>query len=690
MYRLSSKNTNEFVSEIKEGDLEEFNDENFQDIQGLSDISDELSDNKGTHLKTDDKYYNILNREIFINKFKKTKNWCSLFCDLDHFQKINKQYSCETGDHVLEELSNLIKNNHISDKDEFDKCGGKFIIFLIDINLDLAHEIAEEIRSSVETYPFIFNEENLPSITLSIGVSGMNSSVNSCKDLLNHAVEACKTAKEYGRNRVVIWENEQISINIDDSTVQFLYESAEKGNKSNTTYFGVPLKNDIEMHNKTETEPDITINNDNSKVWNDKNSDFVSIRAEIIQETAATKRLFSLLIKQKAEIDKVLDSHPVYALGPDFQQGYSVPCIACWVAEPLKIVQIEQLSVLFDNEFEIINYVVEKQCESLKDEIDLNRNERGGDGDENNKGSDIGNPFIQVKSVANVKVDDDFQSFTINIKINANISNEPRLSRNFLEFGIDFSLCEVGQMLNEICKSLPGFVGYYPDSILIEVSPICYDAGAINVIDVAKEYSPRNHDQEIELVASRETSLGGQISFTAPNNMGITANYAGINSHSTRATTSKWRMKMNGCPSKGVKWAYNFNTYDLKENDADREWPNTRPHFGYWYTTDEMKGFKIIIVQILCCRFKNRLFRPKLKIIKCPKIGHKLEVSFNNLTNFNEGFEKLSEKIHREHEDIILNLKGNNLDLISSTNNESVFQQEDYMSLNREFSRETK
>ncbi|KAF0488995.1 kinase-like protein [Gigaspora margarita] len=149
------------------------------------------------------------------NEFENSKNWCLLFCDFDHFKKVNEKYSHEAGNHVLVEFSKLIQNKYIYDKDIFARYGDdKFIILLIDAKLTLAYEIAKEIRPSVGAYPFTHNEINLQSITLSIGVSGMNSSVKNFKDLLNHAEEACKKAKEYGRNQIVIWENEQISTQI--------------------------------------------------------------------------------------------------------------------------------------------------------------------------------------------------------------------------------------------------------------------------------------------------------------------------------------------------------------------------------------------------------------------------------------------------------------------------------------------
>ncbi|KAF0465728.1 kinase-like protein [Gigaspora margarita] len=111
------------------------------------------------------------------DEFKNSQNWCLLFCDFDNFKNIDENYDRAAGDHVLKEFSKLIQNKYINDKDIFARCGDdKFIILLIDAKLDLAYEIAQEIRPSVETYPFNLNEIKLQSITLSIGVSGMNSS----------------------------------------------------------------------------------------------------------------------------------------------------------------------------------------------------------------------------------------------------------------------------------------------------------------------------------------------------------------------------------------------------------------------------------------------------------------------------------------------------------------------------------
>ncbi|CAG8627918.1 15803_t:CDS:2, partial [Gigaspora rosea] len=77
-----------------------------------------------------------------------------------------------------------------------------------------AYEIAEKARSSVETYPFIFKEKKLPSITLSIGTPGMNSSLSGKQKIWSQS-----------NNNM---ENEQISIRMLHVTVTQSQQNPEK------------------------------------------------------------------------------------------------------------------------------------------------------------------------------------------------------------------------------------------------------------------------------------------------------------------------------------------------------------------------------------------------------------------------------------------------------------------------------
>ncbi|CAI2182563.1 1224_t:CDS:2, partial [Funneliformis geosporum] len=87
--------------------------------------------------------------------------------------------------------------------------------------------------------------------------------------------------------------------------------------------------------------------NDKSNICNDAKfeaiSDFVS----------------KLLISRKDDIDHILESQPVYAIGIDFQKESTRPCIACWVDKPLGIQILECLETLFEDQYEAIYQVID-------------------------------------------------------------------------------------------------------------------------------------------------------------------------------------------------------------------------------------------------------------------------------------------------------------------------------------------
>ncbi|CAG8525877.1 4865_t:CDS:2, partial [Scutellospora calospora] len=169
-------------------------------------------------------------------------------------------------------------------------------------------------------------------------------------------------------------------------------------------------------------EPSINISNgSNSKVYNNTNhieiSGFISVSATIFQGTSVDsyiqiKQLYTLINEKKDEINKMLDSKSVYAIGPYFQSGYSVLSIACYVTKPLNKFLINELLNLFDNMYEII----EINNEGINNEaIIQDKVPSDGEDRSNSENSSVKNDqFIQVVSTAKAKEDEDFQSFEIN------------------------------------------------------------------------------------------------------------------------------------------------------------------------------------------------------------------------------------------------------------------------------------
>jgi len=149
---------------------------------------------------------------------KKTDLVC-LFIDVDFFKQVNDHYGHQVGDAVLIRLVALM-HEQVRSSDIVARYGGEeFAIILPDTGIQLAHEVAERIRSEVADDKLIINDKAL-NITVSIGLASLSQirhQVNNNKKdslnkkaegldklLLGKADEALYQAKQTGRNQVVI------------------------------------------------------------------------------------------------------------------------------------------------------------------------------------------------------------------------------------------------------------------------------------------------------------------------------------------------------------------------------------------------------------------------------------------------------------------------------------------------------
>ncbi len=170
---------------------------------------------------------NAYNRRYFDERLKHEVNRCTrnrtdlvcLFIDVDFFKKINDQHGHQVGDAVLVRLVALM-SEQVRSSDIVARYGGEeFAIILPDTGIQLAHEVAERIRSKVEAQKLIFDDQAL-GITVSIGLASL-SQIKYQKEiagkeiaafetdhldqlLLGKADEALYQAKQTGRNQVVI------------------------------------------------------------------------------------------------------------------------------------------------------------------------------------------------------------------------------------------------------------------------------------------------------------------------------------------------------------------------------------------------------------------------------------------------------------------------------------------------------
>ncbi|MBW7471666.1 sensor domain-containing diguanylate cyclase [Marinobacter sp. F4218] len=160
----------------------------------------------------------ILNRRSFLHDAslrlklaqRKQKASCLFMIDLDHFKRINDTCGHSTGDAVLCQFTDTIRQS-IRATDVFGRLGGEEFALLVEEPRDSAHALAERLRNDIAGIEILTGDKPLM-LTASIGLAFTEGEAT-IEDLLMLADGAMYQAKMDGRNRVV---GTQGYIRIDD------------------------------------------------------------------------------------------------------------------------------------------------------------------------------------------------------------------------------------------------------------------------------------------------------------------------------------------------------------------------------------------------------------------------------------------------------------------------------------------
>lgn len=133
-----------------------------------------------------------------------------IMIDIDRFKIFNDTYGHLAGDQTLIKTAEVIKNAIKRPGDIAARYGGEeFVVILMNTTAKAAATVAEEIRTKVELLG-IENREIKSVITVSLGVASLIPDNGMEPNwLINAADRALYKAKEDGRNKVVVWENQQ-------------------------------------------------------------------------------------------------------------------------------------------------------------------------------------------------------------------------------------------------------------------------------------------------------------------------------------------------------------------------------------------------------------------------------------------------------------------------------------------------
>lgn len=149
-------------------------------------------------------------QEVSAAKRKNTE-LCAIMIDIDFFKKVNDTYGHAAGDVILKTVARVMRTQ-LREYDIAARYGGEeFVILLPSTDENEAVRVAERLRQAVASKIIDIEKVNTKnnvkhiSVSISLGVCCYKKNFKEAELIMN-ADKALYTAKETGRNKVVLWE----------------------------------------------------------------------------------------------------------------------------------------------------------------------------------------------------------------------------------------------------------------------------------------------------------------------------------------------------------------------------------------------------------------------------------------------------------------------------------------------------
>jgi len=133
-----------------------------------------------------------------------------LFVDIDHFKYVNDNFGHRTGDQLIIGVGSVLRDVARAMKGELFRLGGdEFALHLPNVLRREATEIAESALDAVRRYRFRVNEQKIvSSISVSVGIALYPFHGHDVPSLLSNVDIAMYQAKDLGRNRYMLFDQE--------------------------------------------------------------------------------------------------------------------------------------------------------------------------------------------------------------------------------------------------------------------------------------------------------------------------------------------------------------------------------------------------------------------------------------------------------------------------------------------------
>ncbi len=134
-----------------------------------------------------------------------------IYFDLDNLQLVNDTFGREAGDEVILGFARLLKSDLPKSAVLSRLTGDDFCMLLTHATSDAALDYANKIRGKGDTLRYLEGDKSLQ-ITMSIGIAEFDRSSGDDGDALTTARMACEAAKEHGRDRIEIYDEQNRSV----------------------------------------------------------------------------------------------------------------------------------------------------------------------------------------------------------------------------------------------------------------------------------------------------------------------------------------------------------------------------------------------------------------------------------------------------------------------------------------------
>jgi diguanylate cyclase (GGDEF)-like protein len=142
-------------------------------------------------------FTNVMERSLSVTRMRPA---VLLMLDLDHFKQVNDSFGHPVGDLVLVHIANLLAAE-TRGQDLAARYGGEeFMMLLHNLTLDGGVRVAERIRNTIESSPFLAGGEKI-AMTVSIGIASTLEAGGDSRLLVSLADKRLYMAKNEGRNQ---------------------------------------------------------------------------------------------------------------------------------------------------------------------------------------------------------------------------------------------------------------------------------------------------------------------------------------------------------------------------------------------------------------------------------------------------------------------------------------------------------